>query len=182
MELVIDTSEVLGTLDDTAAFGPRSVKPERSGLASILYVEDDPTLRRLSTLALTRPGYTVQSVEDGVQAWEALHSDSFDLLITDNEMPRLTGLELVTKARLEGINLPIILASGSANILGSADYQRLRFAARLQKPFGSTELLKTVEYVLHCVTSTPQRDDRLSQFAAESLRWVNSYRHGGINE
>ena len=64
------------------------------GLARILYAEDDPVQRGLSVRILTLSGYAVTSVEDGLQAWAALHSDRYDLLITDNNMPRMTGLEL----------------------------------------------------------------------------------------
>lgn len=113
----------------------------------ILYAEDDTALRDFYSETLTRAGYRVTAVADGVCAWHALQSGLFDLLITDNEMPRLTGLDLITTVRLHGIELPIIMASGSADMLAGST-QRLRLAARLQKPVDRKDLLKTVAYVL----------------------------------
>ena len=66
--------------------------------------------------------YAVTPVEDGLQAWAALHSKGYDLLITDNNMPRMTGLELAVKTRLEGMKLPIIVASGTVELLAKTDY------------------------------------------------------------
>ena len=75
---------------------------------------------------LTHSGYAVTHVEDGLQAWEALHCDRYDLLITDNNMPRMTGLELAAKSRLEGMKLPIIVASGDVELLSATDHVWLR--------------------------------------------------------
>src|SRR5687768_3828663 len=88
---------------------------------TVLYAEDDKLLRECSIRMLTRAGYTVKSVENGIEAWEALNATPFDLLITDNDMPELTGVELVTKLRLKGMNLPIILASGSADFFSGEE-------------------------------------------------------------
>jgi CheY-like chemotaxis protein len=127
----------------------RPVRLRSSFQANILYAEDDSALRELYSGTLARAGYgSITAVEDGLCAWNALHSKQYDLLITDNEMPRLTGLELVTQARLEGIKLPIIIASGSADFFAGSDYQWLAFAGRLQKPFDKKELLQTVANVL----------------------------------
>src|SRR6185436_3357327 len=61
----------------------------RKELAKILYAEDNAALRLVTARMLTRTGYAVTSVEDGLQAWEALQSDKYDILITDNDMPGL---------------------------------------------------------------------------------------------
>src|SRR6266498_4950023 len=63
----------------------------------ILVVEDQPALRSLSAQVLVRSGYEVDVAEDGMAGWEALRAESYDLLITDNQMPRLSGLELVDR-------------------------------------------------------------------------------------
>ena len=54
----------------------------------ILVVEDDISIRRLNTEVLRRSGYEVDAAEDGAAAWEALNADSYDLMITDNNMPK----------------------------------------------------------------------------------------------
>src|ERR1039457_1463431 len=64
-------------------------------LRRILVREDDASIRRLSAEALAFSGYQVVAVEDGADGWEALHANSYDLMITDNGMPRLTGVKLL---------------------------------------------------------------------------------------
>jgi two-component system, chemotaxis family, sensor histidine kinase and response regulator WspE len=77
----------------------------------ILYAEDEPSVRDLSIRALAREGYSVIGAADGEEAWDTLRSEPFDLLVTDNNLPRMTGLDLVAKARAAGIHIPVILAS-----------------------------------------------------------------------
>src|ERR1700728_686053 len=81
----------------------------------ILLVDDDSHLLELNAVALIRFGYDVDTAEDGAAAWQALHdiNISYDLLITDNKMPKVTGLELIKKMRSEEMTLPVILASGT---------------------------------------------------------------------
>jgi len=114
----------------------------------ILVVEDDGGIRRLSALVLAGSGYEVAAAEDGAAGWEALHAHNFDLLITDNDMPKLTGLELVKKVRSARMTLPVILATG---LLPEEELERhpwLQLAATLLKPFSADQLLATVKEVL----------------------------------
>jgi DNA-binding response OmpR family regulator len=115
----------------------------------ILVVEDNVAIRELNTQVLVQSGYQVDAAEDGAAGWEVLHTNNFDLLITDHDMPRLSGLELVKKARSVRMDLPIILATGT---LPEEDIKRhpwLQLAAVLLKPFTKDELLDTVRRVLH---------------------------------
>src|SRR5690349_1908558 len=82
-------------------------------LPRILAVNVDMSLRKLSTELLILSGYEVDAVADGAAAWEALHTDSYDLLITDNNMPNLTGVELLKKLYATRMALPFIMASGT---------------------------------------------------------------------
>src|SRR3546814_9089241 len=81
------------------AVSPRSSSPEQSeedgkSMARSLIDEDDTAVKSFVSLALTHRGHKVTSVEDGVQAMEALDGDRFDLLITDIVMPSLDGIGL----------------------------------------------------------------------------------------
>src|SRR5262249_51365561 len=93
-----------------------SARPTR-----ILLVGEDPTLSRLMSLFLHHAGYAVDTAADGEQGWVALKLKHYDLLMTDNDMPRLTGLELVRRLRETGMTLPIIVVSGSEEIRGFAN-------------------------------------------------------------
>ena len=152
------------------------------GLASILYADNDAPLRGFAVQILTSSGYTVTPVEDGLQAWAALHSKGYDLLITANNMPRMSGLELAAKTRLEGMKLPIIVASGAVGLLDGTDHDWLRLAARLQKPFASEELLKTVEQVLRPAASVHQRNDIFFPLLPQRFSHITPYHHWGLNE
>src|SRR5689334_14533052 len=116
---------------------------------NVLYAEDDAVMRKFTVQLLSRAGYKVTPVPDGLAAWETLQKESFDLLITDNDMPSLTGIELVTKLRRNHVSMPIILASGSAGFFSGDEYQWLNFGACLQKPFLPDELVQSVGRILN---------------------------------
>lgn len=118
-------------------------------LHRILVVDDELCIRNLNTTALIRSGYHVDAAEDGGAARKALDTDHYDLLITDQEMPKLSGVELVKQLRSEDINLPVILVSGAMPTEELERHPWLRLAATLLKPYTTDELLATVRKVLH---------------------------------
>ena len=120
----------------------------------ILVVEDEPDIRRLNAEVLKSFGYEVDTAEDGMAGWKALHAvrhapESYALLITDHDMPGLTGLALVKKLRAARMALPVIMATGS---LLPEDlftrYHWLQPVAALVKPYSVEQLLGTVQAVL----------------------------------
>jgi|SRR5664280_39814 len=115
----------------------------------ILVVDDDSGIRRLSALALSQSGYTVDAAEDGAVAWQALHANRYDLMITDNRMPKVTGIELLRKLRATRMALPVILATGILPAWELAQNPWLLPDATLMKPFSVDELLATVKSVFH---------------------------------
>jgi DNA-binding response OmpR family regulator len=115
----------------------------------ILVVEDEPAIRQLNAQVLLGSGYQVAAAEDGVAGWKALHANHFDLLITDHNMPRLSGVELVKKVRAARMTLPVILATGSLPEEELERHPWLQLAATLLKPFSPHQLLATVKKVLH---------------------------------
>ena len=125
----------------------------------ILVVEDDVDLRRFNAQVLAGCGYQVHAAGDGAAGWEALHSNNFDLLITDHNMPKVTGLELVKKVRFARMTLPVILATGSLPTEELERHPYLQLAATLLKPFSPRQLLETVKAVLcaaDCATFGPE--------------------------
>jgi CheY-like chemotaxis protein len=118
----------------------------------ILVVEDEGAIRQIYSEALVRSGYQVDAAEDGEAGWNALNAASldangYDLLITDNRMPKLSGVELIQKLRSAHVEVPVILASGAL----PANADGLHLAAILPKPFSLDQLLQTVRHVLHVV-------------------------------
>ena len=61
----------------------------------ILVVDDDANICRLNAGVLSRCGYQVDSAENGAAGWEKLQANRYQLLITDNAMPKMSGVELL---------------------------------------------------------------------------------------
>ena len=111
----------------------------------VLVVEDDDIIRAIVAHAIAQLGHTVDTAENGEQGWVALKQRDYDLLVTDNNMPCLTGIELVEMLRASSMMLPVILASGGTSRVDPA----LRITATLPKPFYTDQLLKLVQEVLN---------------------------------
>ena len=114
----------------------------------ILVVEDAPILRLCSVEVLRRCGYQVDAAEDGQEGWEALCAHAYDLLITDNVMPRMSGVELIRKLRAEHMTLPVILTSGTLPVADLLQDPVLALAAALEKPVSHDLLVQTVQIAL----------------------------------
>jgi DNA-binding response OmpR family regulator len=114
----------------------------------ILVVGDDTDIRRSIADVLLGSDYQVDTANDGEAGWAALQTRNYDLLITDHQMPKVTGLELLMRLRSARMTLPVILASGAP----PAELNRLpslQPSAMLLKPFAASELLGIVGNVLH---------------------------------
>jgi DNA-binding response OmpR family regulator len=121
----------------------------------ILVVEDDLAIRQLSAETLITSGYQVDTAENGSVGWEALQASNYDLLITDNAMPKVSGVELVKMLRSARMTLPVVMASGTPPAEALNGDSSLQLAATLLKPFTMDELLATVEKVLRTTEEAP---------------------------
>jgi len=113
-----------------------------------LVVDDDESVRAVSVRVLQLAGYKVDTASDGEAGWEALRRDVFHLLITDNCMPRLSGLELIVRLRAAGMALPVIFASGTLPWGAATVPPALQPVTTLGKPFCIAELLARVRTYL----------------------------------
>lgn len=98
-----------------AAALPAVTKPlEAPSLATILVVDDDNTVRRVTGKLLEAAGYGVLAAADGVEALERLRDrgDAIDLVILDMRMPRMGGAEVFREIRRQRPGLPILISSG----------------------------------------------------------------------
>jgi two-component system, OmpR family, alkaline phosphatase synthesis response regulator PhoP len=129
-----------------AALQRRSTLPHR-----ILVVDDEPMMRHLNTKMLVDAGYHVDAAEDGAVAWDTLQVKNYDLLITDNTMPKVSGVELIEKVRAAGMALPVIMATAASPQAELSQYPAAKPAAILVKPYTMAEFLATVSSVLCAV-------------------------------
>ena len=115
----------------------------------ILVVDDDSDVRQLSIDVLTGSGYEVEGVNDGAAGWEALQTYDYDLIITDNQMPRMTGIEMIEKLRSVRMATPVIMATRHLPTHIFARKPQLKPDATLERPFTNDDLLVAVKNILH---------------------------------
>jgi len=117
-----------------------SFAEQRQGLR-VLAVDDD-SLVLLNTVAMLEElGHEVFEAHSGAEALQLLERQTIDLLITDQGMPRMTGADLAEKVRERWPDLPILLATGYAELSD----RRSRNLPRLAKPFGQQDLISAIE-------------------------------------
>jgi PAS domain S-box-containing protein len=122
-------------------------EPEREPLVprrlKVLVVDDDVLVAMNTTAMLEDLGHEAVEVHSGRQALEALEANGFDLVITDQAMPQMTGTQLVSAAHAKWPDLPVILATGYAELPEDAD----REVPRLGKPFMQSDLERALRQV-----------------------------------
>ncbi len=113
--------------------------------ATILVVEDEPSVRALFTAALRQEGYRVLEARNGAEALQIFHDcgGAVDLVVTDMRMPYVGGSELASKLKMERQDLPMLFVSGYAS-----DVQLGPMTALLQKPFVKADLLHAARSLL----------------------------------
>jgi two-component system KDP operon response regulator KdpE len=124
-------------------------------MSRVLVADDEAAIRKVVRDALTKAGHDVETAVDGEEAGSLLESASFDLVITDLNMPRLDGLELVRKIRTTS-SVPILVLTvrqeerEKVRLLdaGADDY--------VTKPFGVNELLARIRAALRHASRTSE--------------------------
>jgi CheY-like chemotaxis protein len=114
----------------------------------ILVVDDNHDSRQLQIDLLTSSGYEVESASDGAAGWEALRDHDYDLVITDNHMPKMTGVGMIENLHLSGMTIPVIMVTGQLPTEEFAQKPWLKPEAMLQKPVADRDLLETISHVL----------------------------------
>lgn len=103
--LILDVEDVMHSIEKLQqqgvpnAFEGRLIETPIEYKASILIVDDSATVREVESNLLKKEGYRVETAVDGVDGWNALRTSDFDLVLTDLDMPRMSGLELVRKIK-----------------------------------------------------------------------------------
>jgi CheY-like chemotaxis protein len=114
----------------------------------VLVADDDSFFRSIVTKVVTSVGHFVDTAKDGVEAWDALHSERYDLLVTDHLMPRLTGLDLILRLRAESPSPPCILMSADLPRPAPVLRKLVHPGAVLEKPFFHTQLVEIMNRLL----------------------------------
>lgn len=116
----------------------------------VLVVDDEKAIVRMIQQSLERMGYRVVPAADGLEAWRIYQADpdSCQLVITDQTMPRLTGLELIERIRKNDSKIKVLLISGYTDAIHPAQLAGLDVAAVLSKPLTRADLGSVVRRAL----------------------------------
>jgi signal transduction histidine kinase/ActR/RegA family two-component response regulator len=138
--------EADGDADEQIASKQLPAVPALAGACHILVVEDDTDVRRVIVECLSLIGYKVTEAANGSEALASLAAVKPDLLVVDYAMPDMTGAEVISEARKMIGDVPVILATGYADM---AAVERLAGKPRiLRKPFDIAALGDAVSSVL----------------------------------
>lgn len=117
-------------------------------MASILVVDDEPSLLDMLSLALEDAGYQVLTQRDGLAGWDAVKEHAPALIISDVNMPRLDGFSLCRRLREASITTPIIMLTSRDNEIDEALGLELGADDYVAKPFSTRVLLARVASLL----------------------------------
>ncbi|HEY5584582.1 MAG TPA: response regulator [Ruminiclostridium sp.] len=114
----------------------------------ILVVDDSEMVRNFHSYIIKMFGYEVTTAENGVIALEKLLSDEYHLLVTDINMPKMDGYELIKNVQEQGIAIPIIIISTEdeykSRLPGVSPENRIQIV----KPTDPEKLVKTIKMLL----------------------------------
>ncbi|CAJ0810224.1 MULTISPECIES: hybrid sensor histidine kinase/response regulator [Ralstonia] len=116
--LIVDVDDLLRSVDKLVRGGQLEKVQRGQGVAvqqrkHVLVVDDSLTVRELERKLLEKRGYVVTVAVDGMDGWNALRGAQFDLVVTDIDMPRMDGIELVTLIKRDAVlkSLPVMVVS-----------------------------------------------------------------------
>ncbi|MCG6537641.1 MAG: response regulator, partial [Syntrophales bacterium LBB04] len=127
-----------------------SPKLPTSGTERILFVDDEQMLTKMAKKLLGRLGYTVTCLNGSLGALQFIKEKGadIDILITDQTMPNLTGIELAKEALKLKKDLPIILCTGNGNEVNPKRIEAIGISRSVLKPFGTLEISTSIREVL----------------------------------
>lgn len=117
----------------------------------VLVVDDEIHIVHVVTIKLRNNGYDVVSASDGAEAYEQACSEKPDIIVTDYQMPVMSGLELIEKLRQneQTADIPVIMLTARSFALEQGQKEQLKISKCLSKPFSPKELLRDIEDVLY---------------------------------
>lgn len=124
----------------------------------VLVADDETHIIHVVAIKLRNNGYEVTSAGNGAEAYQLACQENPDIIVTDFQMPLMTGLELVEKLRgnNQTKDIPVILLTARSFAVSREQQESLGISACLSKPFSPKELLKKIEDILYQREFLPQ--------------------------
>ncbi len=132
------------------AAGEEQPAVETDGGERILFVDDEEMLVVMGKSILERFGYTVTAVTSSLEALAAFREEPgrYDLVVTDQTMPEMTGLEMAGEMLKIRPDIPIILCTGYSNLLSEEKVRSAGLRALALKPLTKMELVNLIRRIL----------------------------------
>lgn len=118
------------------------------GLGSILVIDDESAVLDMIVDALTMAGFEVSAASDGLEALQLIRNKNFDLVVTDVNMPKLDGYQLVEKLRERDAETPVIFLTARNEKMDVTRGLKLGADDYITKPFGLEELSLRIQAIL----------------------------------
>ena len=117
----------------------------------VLVVDDEIHIVHVVAIKLRNNGYEVIPAENGADAFELARKEKPDIIVTDFQMPVMTGLELVKKLRRNEAtkDIPVIMLTARGFAVEDEQKEDLQISRFLSKPFSPKELLRSIEDILY---------------------------------
>ena len=117
----------------------------------VLVVDDEIHIIHVVAIKLRNNGYEVVTADNGAEAFELALKEKPDIVVTDYQMPVLTGLELVEKLRQceQTKDIPVIMLTARSFAISHQQQESLQISGCLSKPFSPRELLENIEDILY---------------------------------
>ena len=117
----------------------------------VLVVDDEFHIVQVVAIKLRNNGYTVITADNGADAYSLACAEKPDVIITDYQMPQMSGLELIEKLReTESTReVPVLMLTARGFAIEEEQKKALKIAYCLSKPFSPREVLQSIESVLH---------------------------------
>jgi CheY-like chemotaxis protein len=121
------------------------------GDKKVLVVDDEIHIVHVVAIKLRNNGYEVLSAENGAEAFEIACKEKPDIIVTDFQMPIMTGLELIEKLRQseQTKDIPVILLTARNFAVTQDQQEHLQIHKCLSKPFSPKELLGYIEDIIY---------------------------------
>src|SRR4051794_12219440 len=136
--------------------------------ARILLVEDDPSIREVTSIGLGAAGFAVETASDGIDGLERFRAESFDLVLLDVMLPRLDGYEVCRQIRKTS-TVPIVMLTARTDTMDVVVGLEAGADNYVRKPFDLPELIARIRAALRRagVTSDDQAELRLGPLAID---------------